>query len=59
MKSGIENPSKSEYIVRCGGDEKMRSMSKGDHQYVIYRMDRLFYYRKGGVCHNAWLDNNI
>ena len=37
----------------------MRSMSKGDHQYVIYRMDRLFYYRKGGVCHNEWLDNNI
>ena len=24
MKSGIENPSKSEVICRCGGDEKKR-----------------------------------
>ena len=28
IKSGIENPSKSEVIGRCGGDEKNRMTSQ-------------------------------
>ena len=27
-KSGLENPSKSEVIIRCGGDEKKRKKSR-------------------------------
>ena len=30
MKSGIENPSKSEVIGRCDGDEKTKWMTKSN-----------------------------
>mgnify|MGYP000072482286 CR=1 FL=1 len=34
IKSGIENPSKSEVIGRCGGVEKKRQKSNAKKKYI-------------------------
>jgi len=39
IKSGIENPSKSEVIGHCGGDEKTEGPRRTDKSRTIKKID--------------------
>ena len=63
IKSGIENPSKSEVIGHCGGDEKIEWPRRTDKSQTLKKQKNYtkrsqktenFYWFLNGACENSY-----